>query len=109
MQQSLQRKRDLVVRARMALQQAQQARSQLQVNLAGRHSAQAALEQSLTELAATRETLLMRKGEEEDKAARSEEHTSALQSLMHISYAVFGLTYTNRMHTSTILYNIYIY
>src|SRR3546814_13400744 len=44
-------------------------RSQLQVNLAGRHSAQAALEQSLTELAATRETLLMRKGEEEDKAA----------------------------------------
>src|SRR3546814_2891248 len=108
MQQSLQRKRDLVVRARMALQQAQQARSQLQVNLAGRHSAQAALEQSLTELAATRETLLMRKGEEEDKAAelneplvnhaehveqaraqvniareqRSEEHTSELQSLM---------------------------
>src|SRR3546814_4882327 len=124
MQQSLQRKRDLVVRARMALQQAQQARSQLQVNLAGRHSAQAALEQSLTELAATRETLLMRKGEEEDKAAelneplvnhaehveqaraqvniareqmralreaRSEEHTSELQSLMRTSYAVFGL------------------
>src|SRR3546814_3790017 len=124
MQQSLQRKRDLVVRARMALQQAQQARSQLQVNLAGRHSAQAALEQSLTELAATRETLLMRKGEDEDKAAelneplvnhaehveqaraqvkiareqmralreaRSEEHTSDIQSLMRISYAVFCL------------------
>src|SRR3546814_6247694 len=48
-------------------------RSQLQVNLAGRHSAQAALEQSLTELAATRETLLMRKGEEEDKAAELNE------------------------------------
>ncbi|NGY06160.1 chromosome segregation protein SMC [Solimonas terrae] len=73
MQQSLQRKRDLVVRARMALQQSQQARGQLQVNLAGRRSAQTALEQSLKELAATRQTLSSRKGEEEEKAAELNE------------------------------------
>src|SRR3546814_8918324 len=35
------------------------------------------------------------------RAARSEEHTSALQSLMRISYAVFCLTYT-----SYIFYNL---
>ncbi|NKF22652.1 chromosome segregation protein SMC [Solimonas sp. C16B3] len=73
MQQNLQRKRDLVGRARMGVQQAQQARSQLQVNLAGRQSAQTALEQSLTELAATRENLLLRRGEEEERAAELNE------------------------------------
>src|SRR3546814_10841969 len=38
-------------------------------------------------------------------AVRSEEHTSELQSLMRISYAVFCLkktTYTNKYHTSQI-------
>ncbi|WP_083930784.1 chromosome segregation protein SMC [Solimonas variicoloris] len=73
MQQTLQRKRDLVGRARLALQQAQQARGQLQVNLAGRRSAQTALEQSLKDLAANREALLMRRAEEEEKAAELNE------------------------------------
>lgn len=73
MQQTLQRKRDLVGRARLAVQQAQQARSQLQVNLAGRKSAQAALEHSLKELAANREALLARRGDEELRAAELNE------------------------------------
>ncbi|MFT4046072.1 MAG: chromosome segregation protein SMC [Solimonas sp.] len=73
MQQTLQRKRDLVGRARLALQQAQQARGQLQVNLAGRRSAQAALEQSLKDLAANRETLLARCRDEEQRAAELDE------------------------------------
>src|SRR3546814_1279862 len=34
---------------------------------------------------------------------RSEEHTSELQSLMRISYAVFCLTTTNNTHTHTLL------
>ncbi|SEQ68646.1 condensin subunit Smc [Solimonas aquatica] len=69
MQQSLQRKRDLVGRARLGLQQAQQARSQLQVNHASRRSAQAALEQSLQDLAVNRENLLERQNAEQEKAA----------------------------------------
>src|SRR3546814_5469996 len=36
--------------------------------------------------------------------ARSEEHTSELQSLMRTSYAVFCLKKTNTTHTSTIEY-----
>src|SRR3546814_1679056 len=35
---------------------------------------------------------------------RSEEHTSELQSLMRISYAVFCLTKKTRKHTSTSAY-----
>src|SRR3546814_2786418 len=37
-----------------------------------------------------------------DGAARSEEHTSELQSLMRISYAVFCLKKKNKEHTSKI-------
>jgi chromosome segregation protein len=73
MQQSLQRKRDLVVRARAALLQAQQARGQLQVDLAGRKSAQAALELALKDMAVNRETLMKRRGEEQEKAAELNE------------------------------------
>src|SRR3546814_3270801 len=36
-------------------------------------------------------------------AARSEEHTSELQSLMRISYAVFCLTKKHTQHTITLL------
>src|SRR3546814_5610489 len=36
---------------------------------------------------------------------RSEEHTSELQSLMRISYAVFCLKKKTKLHTSTIQYN----
>src|SRR3546814_5874651 len=42
-------------------------------------------------------------------AGRSEEHTSELQSLMRISYAVFCLkkkTHTSSLHTYSILYNL---
>src|SRR3546814_5500097 len=38
--------------------------------------------------------------------ARSEEHTSELQSLMRISYAVFCLKKKNILHTTTNLYHI---
>src|SRR3546814_3486307 len=37
-------------------------------------------------------------------AGRSEEHTSELQSLMRISYAVFCLTNKNNQHHTTTLY-----
>src|SRR3546814_963419 len=37
----------------------------------------------------------------QQRAARSEEHTSELQSLMRISYAVFCLTKTNETLTPT--------
>src|SRR3546814_7791200 len=37
-------------------------------------------------------------GAEEQHQARSEEHTSELQSLMRISYAVFGLKNKNTTH-----------
>src|SRR3546814_10441421 len=38
---------------------------------------------------------------EREDVMRSEEHTSELQSLMSISYAVFGLKKQNRTHIST--------
>src|SRR3546814_8347276 len=41
-------------------------------------------------------------GEESDRSARSEEHTSELQSLMRISYAVFCLKKKKNKHTTTI-------
>jgi len=68
MQQTLARKRDLVQRARGALQQAQAARNQLQVRLASHKSSGAALEQSITDLAASREALIERRAEEEARA-----------------------------------------
>ncbi|HSW15491.1 MAG TPA: hypothetical protein VLI06_21765, partial [Solimonas sp.] len=68
MQQSLARKRDLVQRARINLQQAQAARNQLQVRLAGHNSSAAALEQSITDIAANRERLIERKAEQEAHA-----------------------------------------
>src|SRR3546814_8549491 len=37
--------------------------------------------------------------------ARSEEHTSELQSLMRISYAVFCLKKKKQTHTHTLLFN----
>src|SRR3546814_2909393 len=40
----------------------------------------------------------------EDGAGRSEEHTSELQSLMRISYAVFCLKKKNQTSTDTIIY-----
>src|SRR3546814_3160581 len=39
---------------------------------------------------------------EQDRAARSEEHTSELQSLMRISYAVFCLKKKTRTNNTTI-------
>src|SRR3546814_1471867 len=39
-------------------------------------------------------------------AARSEEHTSELQSLMRISYAVFCLTQTSNPYAQTMQYNL---
>src|SRR3546814_6637292 len=39
--------------------------------------------------------------------ARSEEHTSELQSLMRISYAVFCLKKTNKQHNSYLQPNLY--
>src|SRR3546814_8289538 len=39
-------------------------------------------------------------GSEDDSPGRSEEHTSALQSLMRISYAVFCLKQKKRLYTS---------
>src|SRR3546814_9180551 len=43
-----------------------------------------------------------RQAAEEDRDRRSEEHTSELQSLMRISYAVFCLKKKHRKSTSTI-------
>src|SRR3546814_7284335 len=39
------------------------------------------------------------------RANRSEEHTSELQSLMRISYAVFCLKKNNYKHTTTLVHN----
>src|SRR3546814_4706694 len=44
------------------------------------------------------EGLRRRAGAVEQRDARSEEHTSELQSLMHISYAVFCLKKKNNTH-----------
>src|SRR3546814_7360415 len=44
-----------------------------------------------------------------ETAGRSEEHTSELQSLMHISYAVFCLTKKNKDRKMTILHADYNY
>src|SRR3546814_4424945 len=41
-----------------------------------------------------------------DELRRSEEHTSELQSLMRISYAVFCLKKTKNTHTTTIITHI---
>ncbi|HUP91974.1 MAG TPA: chromosome segregation protein SMC [Solimonas sp.] len=77
LQQSLSRKRDLVTRARIVQQQAQQARGQLQVRVAGARSAAAALEQSIGDLAATRESLRARR---EEEAAHAGELDAPLQA-----------------------------
>ncbi|MFP5306537.1 MAG: chromosome segregation protein SMC [Gammaproteobacteria bacterium] len=69
MQQALQRKRDAVGRARAGAAQAQQARTQLQVQVAGRHSAVAALEQSIKDIQAAHSSLQTRKDDEERRAA----------------------------------------
>src|SRR3546814_7321051 len=44
--------------------------------------------------------VLAEQAEQRQRADRSEEHTSELQSLMRISYAVFCLTKKNTQHTT---------
>jgi chromosome segregation protein len=68
-QQAMAKTRDAVQRARAAVGQATQARNELNVQLAGRTSALAAVEQSLRDLAAQRETLSQQKTDQEQVAA----------------------------------------
>ncbi|HVT36453.1 MAG TPA: hypothetical protein VHE37_12775, partial [Nevskiaceae bacterium] len=68
MQQALATKRDLVSRARQALLLSQQARGQVQIDLASHKSSLSALEQSIKDRGAQRETLVARRSDEERAA-----------------------------------------
>src|SRR3546814_3642713 len=63
----------------------------LELDLSGSHDADAVLPIGEVE----RHGLLSRSPDRRDTLGRSEEHTSELQSLMRISYAVFCLTKKN--------------
>src|SRR3546814_7866958 len=69
---------------------------------AGRAAAWRALEQVLPEMQEGRECVFMFVPDGQDPDSwRSEEHTSELQSLMRISYAVFCLQKKTQIHQQT--------